>query len=155
MKVEIVLFPMTYLALIEHYGAPELEHESVNKLIKWWQENQLLDDKYRNYGIHYTNPNTTPPEKHHVDFGISVDELITKNIYEVINKTIPQFRCAKARDIGSRYHNQAIIYLLEKWLPNSGENLGDFPPSFHYVNVGPTVKSEQMITDVYLPLLDK
>ncbi len=35
MKVEIVLFPMTYLALIEHYGAPELEHESVNKLIKW------------------------------------------------------------------------------------------------------------------------
>jgi len=35
MEVEIVLFPMTYLAIIEHYGAPELEHESVNKLIKW------------------------------------------------------------------------------------------------------------------------
>ena len=35
MKVEIVLFPMTYLALIEHYDAPELEDESVNKLIKW------------------------------------------------------------------------------------------------------------------------
>ena len=73
----------------------------------------------------------------------------------MINKTIPQFRCAKARNIGSRYHNQAIIYLLEKWLPNSSENLGDFLPSFHYVNVGPIVKSEQMITDVYLPLLDK
>ena len=155
MKVEIVLFPMTYLAIIEHYGAPELEHKSVNKLIKWRQENQLLDDKNRSFGIHYTNPKTTPPEKHHVDFGISVDEPITKNIYGVINKTIPQLRCAKARDIGSRYHNQAIIYLLEKWLPNSGENLGDFPPIFHYVNVGPTVKSEQMITDVYLPLLDK
>ena len=57
MDVEIVLFPMTQLAVIEHYGASELEHESVNKLIKWRQENQLLDNKYRNYGIHYTNPN--------------------------------------------------------------------------------------------------
>lgn len=62
MKVEIVLFPMTYLAIIEHYGAPELEHKSVNKLIKWRQENQLLDDKNRSFGIHYTNPKTTPPE---------------------------------------------------------------------------------------------
>ncbi len=57
MDVEIVLFPMTQLAVIEHYGTPELKHESVNKLIKWRQENQLLDNKYRNYGIHYTNPN--------------------------------------------------------------------------------------------------
>ncbi len=72
----------------------------------------------------------------------------------MINKTIPQLRCTKARDIGSRYHNQAIIYLLKQWLPHSGEKLGDFPPIFHYVNVGPTIKLEQMITDVYLPLLD-
>ena len=154
MDVEIVLFPMTQLAVIEHYGTPELKHESVNKLIKWRQENQLLDNKYRNYGIHYTNPKTTPPKQHHVDLGIAIDEPIANNIYGVINKTIPQLRCAKARDIGSRYHNQAIIYLLKQWLPHSGEKLGDFPPIFHYVNVGPTIKLEQMITDVYLPLLD-
>ena len=27
------------------------------------------------------------------------------------------------------------------------------PMIFHYVNVGPNVKPEEMITDVYLPLL--
>ncbi|MFQ1054875.1 GyrI-like domain-containing protein [Gilliamella apicola] len=82
MEVEIVLFPMTYLVIIEHYGAPKLEHESVNKLIKWRQENQLLDDKYRNYGIHYTNPKTTPPEKHHVDFGTLLMNLLLKTFME-------------------------------------------------------------------------
>jgi hypothetical protein len=29
---------------------------------------------------------------------------------------------------------------------------GDFPMSFHYVDVGPNVREEEMITDVYLPI---
>ena len=62
--------------------------------------------------------------------GIAIDEPIANNIYGVINKTIPQLRCAKARDIGSRYHNQAIIYLLKQWLPHSGENWEISPQFF-------------------------
>lgn len=46
----------------------------------------------------------------------------------------------------------ATIYLFETWLPQSGESSGDFPIFFHYVNVGPDVREEEMITDVYLPL---
>jgi AraC family transcriptional regulator len=34
----------------------------------------------------------------------------------------------------------------------SGEIPGDFPIFFHYVNVGPVVREEEMITNVYLPL---
>jgi AraC family transcriptional regulator len=37
-------------------------------------------------------------------------------------------------------------------LPQSGELPGNFPIFFHYVNVGPNVREEEMITDVYLPL---
>lgn len=64
----------------------------------------------------------------------------------------PRNRCALARDIGSRYKNQATVYLFEKWLPQSGERPGDFPIFFHHVNVGPEVREAEMITDVYLPL---
>ncbi len=32
------------------------------------------------------------------------------------------------------------------------EAAGSFPSFFHYVNVGPGIRAEQMITDVHLPL---
>lgn len=153
MDIEIVQFPLTRIAVIEHFGAPELEENSVNRLIAWRKEQGFFDTKkYRSYGIHYTNPNQVASEQHHVDFAISVDAPIETNSYGVINKIIPALRCAKARDIGSRANNKAIIYLLENWLPQSGEQLGNFPPIFHYINVDPTVSEEKMITDVYLPL---
>ncbi|MDD2853387.1 MAG: GyrI-like domain-containing protein, partial [Desulfuromonadaceae bacterium] len=54
-----------------------------------------------------------------------------------------------------RSNNRAAVYLYETWLPQSGEALGDLPMIFHYVNVGPNVKEEEMITDVYLPLKEQ
>lgn len=153
MNIEIILFPLTMLACVEHKGSPALEHETAKKLISWKIEHGYIDPlKYRNYGIHYTNPQTTPPSEHRVDFCISFDGSIEKNPYGVVSKKIPPTRCARARDIGSRYNNQAARFLHEYWLPQSGETAGDFPMFFHYVNVGPNLPEEDMITDVYLPL---
>jgi AraC family transcriptional regulator len=73
MDVQIVVFPETNVAAIEHFGSTDLEHDTVGKLIAWKLE-------------------------------------------------------------------------------QGGELLGNFPIFFHYVNVGPNVREEEMITDVYLPL---
>ncbi len=153
MNVEIIFFPLTMLACVEHLGPPAHEHETARKLLAWKREHGLLDQtRYKNYGIHYTDPRSTPPAKHRVDFCISFDGPVEENPYSVIQKSIPALRCSYARDVGSRYNNAAAAYLQETWLPRSGESPGDFPMFFHYVNVGPTVKEEEMITDVYLPL---
>ncbi|HKE27208.1 MAG TPA: GyrI-like domain-containing protein [Bryobacteraceae bacterium] len=153
MDVRIVTFPLTKVAAIEHYGSPALEHETVRKLIDWKLERRLLDQlKHRSYGIHYTDPRTTPPSEHHVDFCLSVEHDVGPNRFGIVDKVIPRNRCALARDIGSRHDNKAAAYLCEKWLSRSGETPGDFPIFFHYVNVGPNVREEEMITDVYLPL---
>ncbi|HUL01169.1 MAG TPA: GyrI-like domain-containing protein [Nitrospirota bacterium] len=153
MNVQIVIFPETKLAAIEHRGSPSLEHDTANKLIAWKLEKRFLDPlKYRSYGLHYTDPRTALPSKHHVDFCLSIEEDVDANSYGIINKVIPCIRCACARDVGSRSNNKAAAYLYEEWLPQSGESLGDFPIIFHYVNVGPNVLEEEMITDVYLPL---
>jgi AraC family transcriptional regulator len=77
---------------------------------------------------------------------------VKPNPFGITSKVIPRNRCALARDIGSRYNNQAVVYLYEQWLPQSGEMPGGFPAFFHYVNVGPNLREEEMITDVYLPL---
>jgi len=151
--VQIVSFPETKVAAIEHFGAPALEHDTVRKLIAWKIEHRLLDPlRYRSYGVHYTDPRTTIPADHHVDFCLSIDHDLGPNSFGIVQKFIPRNRCALARDIGSRQNNKAAIWLCEEWLPRSGAAPGNFPIFFHYVNVGPNVRDEEMITDVYLPL---
>ena len=153
MQVDIVTFPATKVAVIEHRGSPALEYETAKKLIAWKIENRLLDQqKYRSYGLHYTDPFTVSPADHRVDFCLSIEQPVAENSYGIRDGSIPVLRCARARDIGSRSNNQAAIYLYNVWLPQSGETPSGFPMIFHYVNVGPNVKTEEMITDVYLPL---
>lgn len=153
MDVEIVIFPETRVAVIEHHGSLALEHDTAKKLIAWKLENRLLDQtKYRSYGLHYTDPSGAPSAERRVDFCLSVEQDVAQNPYGIRTMTIPSVRCARSRDIGSRFNNQAVVYLFKVWLPQSGETPGDFPVIFHYVNVGPNVKEAEMITDVYLPL---
>jgi AraC family transcriptional regulator len=112
MDVKIVVFPETRVAAIEHFGPPALEHDTVRKLVAWKLEQRLLDlVKYRSYGVHFTDPRTTPPAQHHVDFCLSVESAVGPNSFGIIDKTIPRNRCAVARDIGARYNNQAAVDL--------------------------------------------
>lgn len=99
----------------------------------------------------YTTSRDTPC-KHRADFCLSFDDKLGPNPWVIVTKLIPRCRCACARDVGSRSDNKAAVYLHEQWLPRSGESLGDLPIFFYYVNVGPNVREEDMITDVYLPL---
>lgn len=153
MIVKIVTFPETKVASITHLGFPEQEHVTVRKLIDWKIQNRLLDQsKYRSYGLHYTDPRTIDPWKYRVDFCLSIEGSVDQNDAGIVEKIIPNLKCAFARDIGSRVKNQAAKYLIEEWLPKSNEVLSDFPLIFHYVNVGSNVKENEAITDVYLPL---
>lgn len=154
MEVEIVIFPETKVAVIEHRGPHALEHETVKKLIEWKIGNRLMDQsRYRSYGLHYIESADTPPDKHRVDFCLSIDMDVDPNPYGIVTRVIPIVRCARARDVGSRYDNKASRFLFENWLPASGESPSGFPLIFHYVNVGPQVAEAEMITDVYLPLI--
>jgi len=152
MTVQIVDFPETKVAAIEHHGPPQMEHQTVRKLIEWRLANRLPPERHRSYGVHYNDPRTTPPGDYRADFCISVEDDIAANPQGVVNKIIPGGRCALVRHLGSRENVSAAAYIYEVWLPSSGEALRDFPIFFHYVNVGPNLKEAEMITDVYLPL---
>lgn len=156
MQVRIVTFPETKVAMVRHVGPPSTEHNTVQKLIEWKIQNGLLDqDKYRSYGLHYTDRCCVPPSEHRVDFCLSYEGVVAENDFGIIEGVIPAARCALARDIGSREDNKAVRYLVEEWLSTSGEAIGSDPIIFHYVNVGPDVQKLEAITDVYLPLRRK
>jgi AraC family transcriptional regulator len=152
-QVRLVTFPETKVASVTHLGSPEDEHVTARKLIDWKIEKRLLDQsRFRSYGLHYTHPSGAEPLNYRVDFCLSIEEAVGQNDAGIVEKVIPSMKCAFARDVGSRGNNQAARYLIEEWLPRSGEMMADFPLIFHYVNVGPAVKAHEAITDVYLPL---
>jgi AraC family transcriptional regulator len=155
MHVAIVEFPETRVAAVEHRGPPALEHETARRLIAWRIANRLPPERHATYGVHHTDPRATPPAEHRVDFCVALGAAgheVAPNPQGVVAKTIPRNRCALARHHGPRDDVTAAAYLAAVWLPASGERMGDFPIFFHYVNVGPHVREEDMITDVYLPL---
>jgi AraC family transcriptional regulator len=141
MQVKVVTFPETRVASITHLGSPEHEHAAAQDPITWKIQNRLLDQaKYRSYGLHCADSRTVYPLKYRVDLCLSIEGAVDQNDTGIVEKVIPNLNCALARDVGSRENNQAARYLVEEWLPRSGEVLSDFPLIFHYVNIGPNVK---------------
>jgi AraC family transcriptional regulator len=79
-EVQIVTLPESKVAAIEHWGQPSLEHNTVRKPVAWKLEQKLFDPaKYRGYGVHYTDPRTTPASEHHVEFCLSIDREVGPN----------------------------------------------------------------------------
>ncbi len=152
MQVDIIDFPETLVATLEHRGPEHLTFNTTKKFIEWRQANGLHPGIGNTYGVHYTDPATTPPEDYRLDLCLSVSAPVAPNHQGVVTKSIPAGRCARVRHIGSRHNVHPAEWLYYEWLPRSGEQLRDFPIFFHYVNVGPDVKEREMITDVYLPL---
>jgi AraC family transcriptional regulator len=152
MQVDIIEFPETLVAALEHRGPEHQTFNTTRKFIEWRQANGLGPGAGNTYGVHYSDPATTPPEDYRLDICLSVARPVAPNPQGVVTKTIPAGRCARVRHLGSRHHVHPAEWLYREWLPRSGEQLRDYPIFFHYVNVGPNVKEQEMITDVYLPL---
>ena len=53
MQVEIVQFPETRVAAIEHLGSTANVYESTRKLIEWRVQNRVPFEGARTYGVHY------------------------------------------------------------------------------------------------------
>jgi AraC family transcriptional regulator len=151
MQVEIVQFPETRVAAIEHLGSTANVYESTRKLIEWRIQNRVSPEGRCTYGVHY-DMRTHAESGYRLDICVSFDRDVKANPQGVVGKVIPGGRCARVRYEGSREYMPVVEPLFNEWLPASGEQLRDFPIFFHYVNLGPDVPEHEMITDIYLPL---
>ena len=152
MQVDIIDFPRTKVALLEHRGPEALVYQTTQRFIEWRRAAGVGPDKGRTYGLHYCDARTTLPEDYRFDICVSYEGEVAPNPQGVVSAVIPAGRCARVRYHGSRDYIPAAEALYREWLPASGEELRDYPFFFHYVNVGPDVREKDMITDLYLPL---
>ena len=104
MHVDIIEFPETLVAALEHHGPEHQTYKTSAKFIQWRKENAVPADKGNTYGIHYADPNNTSPEDFRLDICVSIENEVEENPQGVVNKSIPACRCAVARHSGSRDH---------------------------------------------------
>lgn len=154
MDVKIVDFEETQVAVLAHRAAPELVNDSALKFIAWRKQSGLSPVKTsRTFGIVYGDPDTTPPEEFRFDICGEMSEPVPENPQGVVSGVIPGGRCAVVRHPGSHERLAESIYpLYREWLPESGEELRDYPLFFHYRNLFPEVEEHELVTDIYLPL---
>ncbi len=154
MDVKIVEFEETKVAVLEHRRSPDLIMESVEKFIEWRKQSKLSPVKTsKTFGIAYDDPKTTEPEKFRFDLCGSIESNVPENPQGVKEGTIPGGRCAVIRLLGSRNNiGQHVYYLYKDWLPESNEELRDFPCFFQYLNLITDVEEHELLTDIFLPL---
>lgn len=151
--VRIVDFPSTPVAVLEHRGDPRLIGESIRRFIGWRKQANLRPPASATFNILYTDPDTTPPEDYRLDICASTHDPIGQNEAGVIEGLIPEGRCAVIRLTGSHDNlKPAVSYLYGEWLPESGEELRDFPIYAQRLSFFPEVGENEAVTDVFLPL---
>lgn len=153
-QVEIVDVKTTRIAVMAHRGPSERVNDSVGQFVAWRKESGLSPKvSSRTFGIAYDNPDTTEPAEFRFDICGEVSEAVPPNPQGVVTKSIPGGRCARVRHYGSHVRIGESIYpLYRDWLPESGEELRDFPLYFHYLNLLPETPENELVTDIYLPL---
>jgi AraC family transcriptional regulator len=157
MDVRIVTEPTMRIAVLEHKGSPGLLPSSVQQFIGWRKESGLSPiATSKTLGIAYHDPELTPADEFRFDICGTVTGDVPENAQGIVTKTIPGGRCAVAHYIGSRDHiGRGVYYLYRTWLPESGEELRDFPVYFEYLNLDHETPAHAHETNIYLPLADK
>ncbi|ROU02092.1 helix-turn-helix domain-containing protein [Marinobacter sp. R17] len=155
MDVKIIEFPETRVAVLEHRGSPALVNESAAQFIEWRKQTGLSPvATSESIGLAWDDPNATPPDQFRFDICGSVTEPVPENEFGIVNKVIPAGRCAVVRHFGSHDRmTEPAYYLYREWLPESGEELRDFPLFFHYHNLLQDTPEHELVTDVCLPLV--
>ncbi|EKF75985.1 AraC family transcriptional regulator [Alcanivorax hongdengensis A-11-3] len=154
MDVKIIEFPETRVAVLEHQGPPETVNDTARRFIQWRKETGLSPvSTSLSLGLAYDDPATAEPASFRFDLCGSVKSPVPANRQGVINKVIPAGRCAVVRHYGSHdCIGDGAYFLYRQWLPQSGEELRDFPLFFQYHNLMPETAEHELITDIHLPL---
>ena len=153
MQVTIVDFPETKVASLQHLGPVQDKMRTISKFIEWRQANGYTPKNSATYNILYNDPESEAPDQYRFDVCGAVERDVEENPQGVVNGIIAGGRCAVLRHLGSSDNiEQSVQYLYRDWLPDSGEELRDFPLFFHRVTLPSQVPDKDVITDIYLPL---
>jgi AraC family transcriptional regulator len=141
------------VALLEHRGSPLRLGDSIRSFIEWRKANRLPPKRSATFNLVYNDPDETPPEQYRFGLCAATEHDIGPNDSGIAEFFIPGGRCAVLRHVGPDDRlGHCIMHLYSRWLPDSGEELRDFPLFMQRVAFFPDVPDSDAITDIHLPL---
>ncbi|EGQ8533383.1 AraC family transcriptional regulator [Vibrio parahaemolyticus] len=154
MNVSIIDFKARDVALIEHCGSPRLVLETAANFVQWRKTTGLSPVKTsETFGVPYSDPDQTPEAAFRFDICGTHQGEVPENVFGVKAGVIPGGRCAVAIHKGSHDTiGETVYYLYRNWLPESNENVRDYPCFFQYLNFVHEVDECELLTKVYLPI---
>jgi AraC family transcriptional regulator len=154
--VKLVDFPETRVAALEHRGDPNRLGDSIRAFIEWRRKNGAPPRSSATFNLAWNDPEGVAPEEFRIDLCAATAREIAVDPCGIVAKTIPAGRCAVLRHVGSDEGlRETIRFLYVQWLPESGEELRDFPLFFQRVRFFPDVPEHEAVTDVFLPLVER
>jgi AraC family transcriptional regulator len=153
-EVRIDILKDTRVAVLEHRGDPQRIGDSIRQFIQWRKQNHLPPRVSATFNILYDDPATTVPADFRLDLCAAIGrQEVPPNEFGVVTKIIPGGRCAVLRHVGSDDNlGDALKFLYTGWLPQSGEELRDFPPYVQRLKFFPEVPEHEAVIDAFLPL---
>jgi AraC family transcriptional regulator len=154
--VEIVNFPETRVAALDFRGDLRLLGDAIRKFIEWRQEHRLAPAVSDTFNIVYHHADSdSDDEPSHYAICAATKREIAANDAGIVAKTIPAGRCARLTHQGVKASFPGHVgFLYSYWLPQSGEEPGEFPLFFKRVKFFPDVPESEAVTEIYLPLKD-
>lgn len=152
LAARIVSIPTMRVAFMRHVGPYGEVGQTWGKLFAWAGPKGLLGRGVKIMGIVHDDPEVTPPDKVRYDVCIVVDDSFRPEgdigTQQIAGKYAVATHQGSYEALGETYGR-----LCGQWLPGSGWELRSAPAFEMYRNSPRDTKPEELLTDIYLPLL--
>ena len=118
------------VAVFQHRGDPATLDSTIQRFITWRKAVGLSPRTNPTFNIWYSERRPADPADYSMDLCVGIDEapLVDTDAETVKVSEIPGGRCAVLRVTGDTHNLEpAALYLYRNWLPESGEEMRDFP----------------------------
>jgi AraC family transcriptional regulator len=155
MNVQIKHLTPLRVAFVRHVGPYAEVGAAWDKLLPRLGKEGLLGGDAQLIGLCHDDPEITPPEKIRYDACVTVDAQF-RPVDEIGVQVIPGGDYAMTTHFGP-YAKLGETYtrLLGQWLPRSGRDLRSSPCFEVYLNDPHGTAPEDLLTDIYAPLVDQ
>lgn len=152
MEVRIEKVPASRVAFVRHIGPYHEVGATWGRLMSWAGMKGMLGPATRIFGLCYSDPDVTPPEKAQYDACLVVGPNVQPE-GDIGVQDVEGGEFAVAVHKGS-YQKLGETYgmLCGQWLPTSGRQLGPPPCIERYINNPQTAAEDDLITEVCIRL---
>ena len=146
--------PPMPVAIMEHRGDRATLGDTIQRFIAWRKAAGLSPDRNATFNIFRSERCPANSEDYSMDLCIGTDLPIAPDDPVMKAGIIPGGRCAVLRYPGNTHNLEpAATYLYRDWLPQSGEEAGDFPIYCRrYLSHPPEGPAPDVVVELFLPL---